>query len=215
MSALEPWIAAATRVAQGVMAAVKAGVKDGPPKGLFNPEYITGANAFKRFKEVERAEGFGKAYNKARMESTFRKGNYVGTDYNGNKYYEDKSAPYGRTRWVEYPTPGGVWVIEQKYDGSMVSPEWHGWLHYTHDKTGPQMVAEFEKPFKQSHIINQSMLRPEFGFENGFHQPPGSIGQQIARGRVGPKYESYVGSPQSAKPELRNYADNSETLHIP
>jgi len=77
------------------------------------------------------------------------------------------------------------------------------------------MVAEFEKPFKQPHMINQSMLRPEFGFENGFHQPPGSIGQQIARGRIGPKYEAYVGSPQSAKPELRNYADNSETLHIP
>ena len=91
----------------------------GPPKA-FNPTYLTATNWMKRWKEVEREEnakgnwGFGKAYNKARMETTLRKGQYVGSDYNGNKYYEDKSAPYGRTRWVEYPTPGGTWAIEQR-----------------------------------------------------------------------------------------------------
>jgi len=208
---MEPWVAAATRFVKSVVEVAKAG----PPKA-FNPVYLNANNFLKRFKEVERAEGFGKAYNKVRMESVLRKGTLVGTDYNGNKYYEDRNAPYGRTRWVEYPTPGGIWVIEQMYDGSMVSPGWHGWLHYTHDKTGPQMVAEYEKPFKMPHRVNQSMLRPEFGFEEKeFHQPPGSIGQRIARGRVGPKYESYAGSPQSTKPELRNYADNSATLHIP
>lgn len=91
------------------------------------------------------------------------------------------------------PCPLGTRALEQ------VSPEWHGWLHYTHDKTGPVMVAEFEKPFKMAHKINQSMQRPEFTEEfdfrvpqtkidnSGFHQPPGSIGQRIARGRVGPK----------------------------
>ena len=110
-----------------------------------------------------------------------RKGTYVGSDYNGNKYYEDRDAPYGRTRWVEYPTMKGWFEIDNKFDGSMVrvlfalpspcphlhrsrdllavlivlctialparlvhalqvSPEWHGWLHYMHDKTGPEMV---------------------------------------------------------------------------
>jgi hypothetical protein len=54
------------------------------------------------------------------MESTLRKGSFVGKDYNGNMYYEDKNAPYGRTRWVEYPTPKGIWAIEQNYDASMV-----------------------------------------------------------------------------------------------
>ena len=29
-------------------------------------------------------------------------------------------SPYGRTRWVEYPTPKGIWAIEQNYDASMV-----------------------------------------------------------------------------------------------
>ena len=113
MDAVVRW---ATKVAQAAMR--------GPPKNVYNPEYLTANNFFKKFNEVQRAEGFGLAYNKTRMESTLRKGTFVGTDYNGNKYYEDKKAPYGRTRWVEYPTPGGVWAIEQKYDGSMVSPEW-------------------------------------------------------------------------------------------
>merc|ERR1712086_359360 len=127
------------------------------------------------------------------METTMRKGRFMGKDYNGNSYYKDKNAPYGRTRWVEFPTPAGVWAIEMKYDGSMVSPEWHGWLHYTHDKTGPQMVAEFEKPFVQPHKINQSMLRPEFDQPTAFHQPPGQMGQLTPRGRVGSKYESWSG----------------------
>ena len=104
-----------------------------------------------------------------------------------------------------------------------MSPEWHGWLHYTHDKPGHVMVAEHEKPFKMPHLVNQTMLRPEFTVpgnaayrtESGFHQPPGAMGARVARGRVGPKYESWSGSVQTTKPELRNYTDNEKTLHIP
>ena len=114
-----------------------------PAPKLYNPSYLTIERAMKRFNEVIRAEGsFGMALNKARMETSMRKGTYVGADYNGNKYYEDRDAPYGRTRWVEYPTPKGWFGIDNKFDGSMVSPEWHGWLHYMHDKTGPEMVRE-------------------------------------------------------------------------
>jgi NADH:ubiquinone oxidoreductase subunit len=228
-----------------------------PPK-LYNPSYLTIERAMKRFNEVMRSEGgFGMALNKARMETTFRKGTFVGTDYNGNKYYEDRDAPYGRTRWVEYPTPPGWFAIDNKFDGSMVSPEWHGWLHYTHDKTGPEMVrarlrgsplfsrgpappalrsdglasphgtprplslpqvAQFEKPFKQAHTINQSFLRPEFSRDGlddpippAFHQPPGAHRARVERGRIGPKYESWGAAPNPQ----RNFADNSKTLHIP
>lgn len=244
-----------------------------PAPKLFFPSFVNFKGFFARFKEVERKEGFWRAYNKLRMETTFRKGTLVGTDYNGNKYYEDRGAPYGRTRWVEYPTPPGVWAIELKYDGSMVrtharrprvfssrtclplrarrtpqpspprsphprrtraatrvpldgqvSPEWHGWLHYMHDKPGPQLVAEFEKPFKQAHTINQTMLRPEFSREGldtpqplAIHEPPGTRGISLPRGRIGPKYEAWSGSPTSAAtdPELRNFADNQKTLGIP
>ena len=125
----------------------------GKPPKLYNPSYLTVDRAMKRFNENVRAEGFSQAYGKLRMETSARKGTFVGTDYNGNRYYEDRSAPYGRSRWVEYPTPAGAATtmqIDLRFDGSMVSPEWHGWLHYMHDKTGPQLAAEFEKPFKQA-----------------------------------------------------------------
>ena len=94
---------------------------------------------------------------------------------------------------------------------SQVSPEWHGWLHYMHDKTGAQLAAELEKPFKQAHTINQTMLRPEFSREGldppqppEFHQPPGTYAARVARGRVGAKYEQWSGQPSTANPELRN-----------
>ena len=115
-----PWVDSLIRVGTRLVSALKAG----PPKNVFNPEYLTGNNFLKRFNEVKRAEGFGAAYNKTRMESTLRKGSFVGKDYNGNMYYEDKNAPYGRTRWVEYPTPKGIWAIEQNYDASMVRNKW-------------------------------------------------------------------------------------------
>ena len=93
-----------------------------PPPKLFFPSYLNFPNFFKRWGEVQRKEGFAGAYNKLRMETTFRKGTLVGKDYNGNKYYEDRNAPYGRTRWVEYPTVRGWWMIDNKFDGSMVRP---------------------------------------------------------------------------------------------
>jgi hypothetical protein len=93
----------------------------------------------------------------------------------------------------------------------------------THRPIGARQAKEFQKPFNQPHKINQSMLRPEFSREGldppqppEFHQPPGSHNVRVARGRVGPKYQSWTGAPVSGtNPELRNYADNSKTLHIP
>ena len=103
------------RVAKNTMEAFLKG----PPK-LYNPQYLTNANWIKLFSEDMRKHGLGYAYNNSRMQSTRRKGTYVGSDYNGNKYYEDRSAPYNRSRWVEYPVVQGVWAIEMRYDGSMV-----------------------------------------------------------------------------------------------
>lgn len=50
-----------------------------------------------------------------------RKGVKVGTDSAGNRYYQTKD---GSRRWVIY---------EGANDASRVSPDWHGWLHGTHD----------------------------------------------------------------------------------
>jgi NADH:ubiquinone oxidoreductase subunit len=50
-----------------------------------------------------------------------RNGVQVGTDDAGNRYYQSKD---GARRWVIY---------DGANDASRVSPDWHGWLHHTHD----------------------------------------------------------------------------------
>ncbi|XP_034935024.1 probable NADH dehydrogenase [ubiquinone] 1 alpha subcomplex subunit 12 [Chelonus insularis] len=55
-------------------------------------------------------------------------GNLVGVDKYGNRYYENNFYIWGQNRWVIYADHVGM-----NYDGSQVSPEWHGWLHYRTD----------------------------------------------------------------------------------
>ena len=50
-----------------------------------------------------------------------RKGKKVGEDSLGNRYFASKD---GARRWVIY---------HGSNDASRVPPEWHGWLHNTHD----------------------------------------------------------------------------------
>lgn len=50
-----------------------------------------------------------------------RNGVKVGTDDAGNQYYQSKD---GARRWVIYNGAN---------DASRVPPDWHGWLHHTHE----------------------------------------------------------------------------------
>jgi NADH:ubiquinone oxidoreductase subunit len=50
-----------------------------------------------------------------------RNGIQAGTDDAGNRYFQSKD---GSRRWVIY---------QGANDASRVSPDWHGWLHHTHD----------------------------------------------------------------------------------
>lgn len=52
---------------------------------------------------------------------SWRNGVKVGEDAAGNRYYRSRD---GKRRWVIYTGAN---------DASYVSPEWHGWLHATHD----------------------------------------------------------------------------------
>ena len=45
----------------------------------------------------------------------------MGKDAVGNRYYRSRN---GKRRWVLYA---------DSTDSSHVPPEWHGWLHFTHD----------------------------------------------------------------------------------
>ena len=52
-----------------------------------------------------------------------RKGEQVGTDASGGRYFQTRDK---KRRWVLY---------DGSNDASRVPPEWHGWLHHTHDDT--------------------------------------------------------------------------------
>jgi NADH:ubiquinone oxidoreductase subunit len=80
---------------------------------------------------------------------TWFKGKQVGVDNQGNTYYEEKfwfKTPKDRMprRWVIYK---GI------PEGSKAAPEWHGWLHYTTQKTPSK---EQHKPHKweKGHLPN-------------------------------------------------------------
>jgi len=265
--------ALATRMANNVKAFLTT-----RPEPRWDPTTVTIRGWTSRFRAIWSAQGLGTAYNKLRMENWLRpNGQLIGTDVNGNKYFEDLNAPYGRTRWVEYPTVPGTWALEDKFDASMarptrvaplarprtavpppatnlgpadsgspntrtyesrppesrppaaqVHPDWHGWLHYMHDAPGSKVSAEFSKPFKQHHRVNQTMLRPcyttpagitskhhEEGLPAAFHTPPGSIHIEKPRGKLGHKYQSWDPSGEAKPSELRNYVDNTKILGMP
>ncbi|XP_078043879.1 NADH dehydrogenase (ubiquinone) B17.2 subunit [Augochlora pura] len=57
-----------------------------------------------------------------------KSGTLVGVDADGNKYYKNDGYFYASNRWVVYADKYGM-----DYDGSLVPPEWFGWLHYKTD----------------------------------------------------------------------------------
>lgn len=72
---------------------------------------------------------------------TWRKGVRVGEDDQGNVFYEnsDKSK-----RWVIYN--GDI-------EASRISPDWHGWLHWTWDEPPtdkPLVKKSWEKPHQEN-----------------------------------------------------------------
>jgi NADH:ubiquinone oxidoreductase subunit len=68
---------------------------------------------------------------------TWRKGELVGDDAAGNRYYRERG---GSRRWVMYS--GDI-------EASRIPPEWHAWLHYTvadPPSEKPPLVKSWEKP---------------------------------------------------------------------
>ena len=74
------------------------------PEPRFDPRNHTSwPNLFRRLSEILRTQGYYGTLNKLRMETTIRKGTLVGTDENGNNYFEDKTACYGAARHARRP----------------------------------------------------------------------------------------------------------------
>jgi NADH:ubiquinone oxidoreductase subunit len=72
---------------------------------------------------------------------TWRKGIRVGADEQGNIYYQNKDAS---RRWVIY---------NGESEASRVSPDWHGWLHFTW-KDAPTVKPLHHKPWEAPHREN-------------------------------------------------------------
>ncbi len=78
---------------------------------------------------------------------TRRRGELVGMDAQGNRYYRDRKGASinGKTRrWVIYN--GDI-------ESTRVDPDWHGWLHYTVDET-PDEADYTRRDWHQPHQIN-------------------------------------------------------------
>tara|TARA_R110002051_G_scaffold97308_10_gene167487 strand:- start:1742 stop:2191 length:450 start_codon:yes stop_codon:yes gene_type:complete len=76
-----------------------------------------------------------------------KRGLLVGTDDYGNRYYQsrDKVSYDGRQR---------RWVIYDGYaEATKVSPDWHGWLHYTFDEP-PTIEPLPRQSWERDHLPN-------------------------------------------------------------
>ena len=95
---------------------------------------------------------------------TLLKGELVGTDEFGNRYYRSRGRKLqGRERrWVLY---------KGKADGSKAPAEWHAWLHYTVDEPLSEMATR-SKPWQQGHQPNktgtaQAYMPKGHGYQGG------------------------------------------------
>ena len=84
---------------------------------------------------------------------TWRKGEFVGEDESGNKFYQSGD---GEKRWVIY---------NGEAEASKVSPQWHGWLHKTFDKP-PTEEPLPHKSWEKPHLPNLTGTGLEY-------RPPG------------------------------------------
>jgi NADH:ubiquinone oxidoreductase subunit len=98
---------------------------------------------------------------------TWLRGELVGIDQFGNRYYRDK---YHR------PLQHGAgresrerrWVIYNgEPEASRVPPVWHGWLHYTFDEV-PKDAGKKQFPWQKDYLPN--LTGTPFAY-----RPPGSV----------------------------------------
>jgi NADH:ubiquinone oxidoreductase subunit len=107
---------------------------------------------------------------------TLLRGELVGTDSTGNKYYKDRRSPAGRRerRWVIY-----IGAAE----ASTVPADWHGWLHHRTDVTGNDMRSS-KAAWQKEHIPNLT------GTEAAY-RPPGHVLKGGKRDKATGDYEAW------------------------
>ncbi|WP_163846271.1 NADH:ubiquinone oxidoreductase subunit NDUFA12 [Pseudooceanicola aestuarii] len=72
---------------------------------------------------------------------TWRRGEKVGEDENGNSFYRSRD---GKRRWVIY---------NGEAEASRIGPDWHGWLHHTYSEL-PSERPLVHKTWEKPHLAN-------------------------------------------------------------
>jgi NADH:ubiquinone oxidoreductase subunit len=108
---------------------------------------------------------------------TWRKGEYVGSDDMGNRYYRAKSA-------IPDSIPERRWVIYSGYsEASQVPPGWHGWMHHrvaTPPSQETYAPREWQMPHQENHTGTAKAYRP-----------PGSIVGTARPAVAAPDYQAW------------------------
>lgn len=86
---------------------------------------------------------------------TWRHGQKVGEDDQGNIFYQTKD---GKRRWVIY---------NGESEASRISPDWHGWLHHTWNE--PPTKAPL------AHRVWEKPHQPNLTGSAGAYRPAGSL----------------------------------------
>lgn len=108
---------------------------------------------------------------------TWRKGEFVGTDEFGNRYYRAKSA-------IPDSIAEHRWVIYNGYsEGSSVPPGWHGWIHHRVD-TPPSKDDYKPREWQKPHHANYTGTSKAY-------RPPGSIVGTAHPKPVSPDYQAW------------------------
>lgn len=108
---------------------------------------------------------------------TWRKGEYVGSDQFGNKYYRARSA-------IPDSIPERRWVIYSGYsEGSTVPPGWHGWMHHRVDAP-PASDTYRPREWQKPHV-------PNLTGSAAAYRPPGSLVGAARPAAAPPDYQAW------------------------
>ncbi len=105
------------------------------------------------------------------------RGKKIGTDQDGNVYYEAKARKgYHRTRrWVMY---------KGAPEATKVPPEWHGWLHHQTNAVPSEDAPSLRRPWQKPHIPNMTGTTAAY-------RPPGHILSGGKREKATGDYEAW------------------------
>jgi NADH:ubiquinone oxidoreductase subunit len=114
---------------------------------------------------------------------TFLRGELVGTDQFGNRYYREKGRRVLK-RGAGRESRERRWVLYNgEVEASRVPPEWHGWLRYTVNEV-PTSSGQKRHAWQKDYVPNLT------GTPDAY-RPPGSVLRGGHRARATGDYEPW------------------------